>query len=74
MLANWKIGIRLSLMGAISVIALIVIGAFGLNASSQLYGMLGRSQAEALKPVQQMATINETIQDAYRQLLAATLH
>ncbi|MBI4969032.1 MAG: Tar ligand binding domain-containing protein [Rhodospirillales bacterium] len=74
MFANLKIAVRLSLMVTMAVIALVVVGAIGLNSSAQLNTMLGRSQAEGLKPVQQMASVNETIQDAYRQLLAATLH
>ncbi|MEZ5786845.1 MAG: methyl-accepting chemotaxis protein [Xanthobacteraceae bacterium] len=74
MLSRLKIGTRLILLTAISVAALLIIGTIGVLSTAAVQTMLERTEKEAQKPVEQMAQLNEMIQEAYRQLLAASLH
>jgi methyl-accepting chemotaxis protein len=74
MLARLRIGLRLIVLTAISIIALIAIGAIGVISTAAVQTMLLRTQSEAQQPIEQMARLNELMQEAYRQLLAATLH
>jgi methyl-accepting chemotaxis protein len=74
MLSRLKIGTRLILLTAISIAALLLIGTIGVMSTAAVQNMLVRTEQEAQKPIEQMAQLNELIQEAYRQLLAASLH
>ncbi|MBM3558192.1 MAG: HAMP domain-containing protein, partial [Alphaproteobacteria bacterium] len=74
MLANLKIQTRLIALTLVTVLALALIGAIGVRSTAQVQSMLERSVAEAQTPIEQMLRINETMQESFRQLFAASLH
>jgi methyl-accepting chemotaxis protein len=74
MLSRLNIGARLIVLTAVSVVALVIIGAIGLISTAAVQNMLLRTQEEAQKPIEQMGQLNDLMQESYRQLLAATLH
>ncbi|MBK5959911.1 hypothetical protein CCR97_17115 [Rhodoplanes elegans] len=74
MLSRFKIGTRLIALALISVLALVLVGVVGVRSTALVNDMLLRTKSEAQQPIAQMARINELIQDANRQLLAASLH
>jgi methyl-accepting chemotaxis protein len=74
LLSRLKIGIRLIALVSVSVAALLLIGAVGVKSIAAVQSMLVRTQTEAQEPVEMIARYNELMQEAYRQLLAATLH
>ncbi|MFA7430494.1 MAG: methyl-accepting chemotaxis protein [Rhodospirillaceae bacterium] len=74
MFTNMKIGGRLILLTIVAVAALAVIGAIGLFATASLNTMLDRARAEAQRPTVQFASVNEQLQESFRQLYAASLH
>ncbi|MGC2855385.1 methyl-accepting chemotaxis protein [Novispirillum sp. DQ9] len=74
MLANTKIGTRLTLLTAAAVAALAIIGGIGLAATASIDRMLIAARTEAQRPTVQFAAINEQLQESFRQLYAASLH
>jgi methyl-accepting chemotaxis protein len=73
-LSHIKIGSRITLLIVISVAALIAIGTIGVVSTSVTQRMLSRTESEALKPIEEIARLNELMQETFRQLLMAVQH
>ncbi|MGJ4931528.1 methyl-accepting chemotaxis protein [Bradyrhizobium sp. HKCCYLS2038] len=74
MLFNLKIGGRIIVLIVISVIGLIVVGVIGVLSTSATQRMLSRTERDALKPIQQISQLNESMQETFRQVLMAVQH
>lgn len=74
MLSRLKIGTRFVLLTAISVVGLALTGANAIMSTASVRDSLVRTQREALEPIQQVARLNELMQESFRQLLMAVQH
>ena len=74
MLTHFKIGARITTLIAINLIGLVVVGAIGVVSTSKTQGMLSRTEIDALKPIEQVSKLNESMQESFRQLLLAVQH
>ncbi|HSV29716.1 MAG TPA: Tar ligand binding domain-containing protein, partial [Candidatus Omnitrophota bacterium] len=74
MLSSVRIGTRLAVLVAVSLLSLGIIGAIGLASTASVNDMLALSESEAVTPIQRLSRINELSQVNFRQLYAATLH
>ena len=74
MLSKVRIAPRLLGLVALAVLAIVLVGGVGLFATSSVYTDLQRSRAEAQRPIERFAEINELMREALQQLYAATLH
>ncbi|MGJ4948707.1 methyl-accepting chemotaxis protein [Bradyrhizobium sp. HKCCYLS20291] len=74
MLSRLKIGSRITMLIAISVIGLTAIGTIGILSTSATQRMLARTESEALQPIEQISRLNEAMQESFRQLLMAVQH
>jgi methyl-accepting chemotaxis protein len=74
MLSRISVFARLLWITAISLVALAVVAAIGVVSTGTVQSMLARTETEALKPIGQIAQLNELMQDSFRELLLAMQH
>jgi methyl-accepting chemotaxis protein len=74
MLSRFRIGDRIASLIGIGVVGLIAIGTIGAVSTSATQRMLSRTESDALKPIEQISQLNESMQETFRQLLMAVQH
>jgi len=74
MLENAGVSVRLTVLGAIGLIASLVIGGVAMTGMHDIDGALGDYAAQVTDQQVRVARINELMQENYRQLFAAALH
>lgn len=74
MLPHFRIGHRIASLIGIGVVGLVAIGAIGVVSTSATQGMLSRTESDALRPIEQISQLNESMQETFRQLLLALQH
>ena len=65
---------RLLAITVISVVALAAVGVIGVVSTKAVKNMLSRTETEALYPIEQIAKLNELMQESFRELLLALQH
>jgi methyl-accepting chemotaxis protein len=74
MLSRFRIGDRIASLIGIGVVGLIAIGTIGAVSTSATQRMLSRTESNALRPIEQISQLNESMQETFRQLLMAVQH
>lgn len=74
MFSNFRIGSRIASLIGISVAGLIAIGVIGVVSTSTTQRLVLRTESDALKPIEQLSQLNESMQESFRQLLMALQH
>lgn len=74
MFSNFRIGSRIASLIGISVAGLVAIGVIGVVSTSTTQRLVLRTESDALKPIEQLSQLNESMQESFRQLLMALQH
>lgn len=74
MLSHFKIGRRIASVIVIGLVGLVVVGAIGVVSTWETQRMLSRTESDALRPIEQISRLNESMQETFRQLLMAVQH
>ncbi|MDB5876074.1 MAG: chemotaxis protein [Ramlibacter sp.] len=74
MLSRISVFSRLLALTIISLFALAAVGTIGILSTGAVQDMQSRTEAEAVKPIEQIGQLNELMQEAFRELLLAVQH
>jgi methyl-accepting chemotaxis protein len=74
MLSRISVVFRLLTITAVSLLALAGVGMIGIVSTGTVQDMVSRTEAEALKPIEQISELNERLQESFREILLALQH
>jgi hypothetical protein len=74
MLSRVSVVFRLLTITAVSLLALAGVGMIGIVSTGTVQDMVSRTEAEALKPIEQISELNERLQESFREILLALQH